>query len=97
MLKPVYTSYSQVRLKSNGNLKVYVIYFATVIVSSSVIICPYLSSVVISFFTKMETDICDKASLLDLLRVGEVQKVFFRKCTYRVQIQSPNSDDFEFE
>ena len=36
MLKPVYTSYSQVRLKSNGNLKVYVIYFATVIASSSV-------------------------------------------------------------
>ena len=29
-------SYSQVRLKSNGNLKVYVIYFATVIASSSV-------------------------------------------------------------
>ena len=36
MVKPVNTSYLKVRQKSNGDLKVYVIYFAAVIVSSSV-------------------------------------------------------------
>ena len=36
MVKPVNMSYSKVRLKTNGDLKAYVIYFAAVIVSPSV-------------------------------------------------------------
>ena len=36
MVKPVNMSYSKVRLKRNGDLKVCVIYFAAVIVSSSI-------------------------------------------------------------
>ena len=36
MVKPVNMSYFKVRQKSNGDLKAYVIYFAAVIVSSSV-------------------------------------------------------------